>query len=266
MRCCNMTSAWLFLLGLLACLAVAERIPEDQFGKAVFYERALDDELTSECQSNTFCLDRAVSRGSCYHSDSDDTHIGNAILCDVSETECCGYEGCGDPDNRGNHPNGDPHNYYWYATGFRSGFSPFAGSAGGCCHCAAGCDFVEQDAERTARNVTGSCIYRDITSTVCQRATDQSRPEEQSEDRRIGHLRCPIPGGMGIQDATIREAPPPPSSPPAGENGGSGGNQPASTTPPGEHNAGSSPRMNAILIAAVGSLLALSQVSAWIRF
>lgn len=253
----NMTSIWMLVLGLLASLLKAERIPDDQFGKSVFYQRALDDDLTSECASNTFCLDRAVSRGSCYHSDSDDTHIGNAVLCDVSEVECCGYEGCGDPDNRGNHPNGDAHNYYWYATGYRAGFSPFAGAAGGCCHCAAGCDFAEQEAAREERNVTGSCIYRDVTSTACQRATDQARPED-GEDRRIGHLRCPIPGTFSLSDATIREAvPPPPSPSPSPGGGGSGGNDPLNTP----ENAGLASKFDAWLMAALASLCCLAQVS-----
>merc|ERR1711990_767188 len=100
------------------------------FGKGIFHEKAYDDDLHTTCEAD-YCLDREESRGSCYYS-GEDFHIGRAIFCDVSEVECCGYQGCSVGDNRGKLVNGTSHGYFYYAPGYKSG--------GNCCHCFAGTD------------------------------------------------------------------------------------------------------------------------------
>jgi hypothetical protein len=79
------------------------------------------------------CYDSHTSRGSCYDAHQDQS-FDHAIACDVSEEECCGYEGCGDGDagNRGKWPNGTVHGFYWYPPGYVG----YVSSSESCCHCA----------------------------------------------------------------------------------------------------------------------------------
>jgi len=162
------------------------------FGKGVFHQKAYDDELHTPCvSSDAFCLDRRESRGSCYYS-LEDFHIGHAIFCDVSEVECCGYQGCSNeatddkPSYRGKFSNGTSHGYYFYGPGYTSG------RGDECCHCYASCD---------VSSAASTCTYRDVTHSTCQRAEDRDSLEENT----IGFLSCALPDGMTATDATIRE-------------------------------------------------------------
>ena len=102
----------------------------EAFGKGVYHQRQYDAKLHKECSKTeypdlksekaAFCQDRKESRGSCYFA-GEDWHIGHAVLCDVSEIECCGYSGCGtDKAKRSRFPDGTSHSYYWYAPGYKS--------------------------------------------------------------------------------------------------------------------------------------------------
>ncbi len=145
------------------------------FGKGIFHEKAYDDDLHTTCEAD-YCLDREESRGSCYYS-GEDFHIGHAIFCDVSEVECCGYQGCSVGDNRGKLVNGTSHGYFYYAPGYKSG--------GNCCHCFASCDTTS---EIHSAATDGQCKYRDVTSKLndCQRDPDR----ESMEKTTIGFLSC----------------------------------------------------------------------------
>ena len=144
------------------------------FGKGVFHEKAYDDELHTTCEAD-YCLDREESRGSCYYA-GEDFHIGHAVFCDVSEVECCGYQGCSDKSNRGKFSNGTSHGYYHYAAGYKSG---------GCCHCMASCNL---ETENHTSAIGGQCKYRDVNSKVndCQRDPDR----DSMEANTIGFLTC----------------------------------------------------------------------------
>jgi len=167
--------------------------PDDDFeafGKGVYHDRAYAHDLHTPCNSETFCVDRPVSRGSCYYA-GEDFQIGHAVICDVPEVECCGYTGCTARANRGKYLDGttqthsfhlgltQSHSYYWYPPGYLSG--------GKCCHCMASCDLLSQHTE--------TCKYRDVTTKDCQRTEDPMSFEED----QIGHQMCAVPGST---DAT----------------------------------------------------------------
>jgi hypothetical protein len=161
------------------------------FGKGVYHKRAMDHDLTSEC-SSAYCLDKKVSRGSCYYSGAD-FHFGHgAILCDVSEEECCGYIGCKgkykgedtDSTNRGKFQNGTYHNYYWYP--------PSDVDTGGCCRCFGGCD---RSKENSTKAPGGVCTYRDITSkkTATTEECQRNVNYDVLDSKSIAYLECPVP-------------------------------------------------------------------------
>jgi hypothetical protein len=158
------------------------------FGKGVFHTKAYADELHTTCEHDG-CLDRKVSRGSCYYA-GEDFHIGHAVFCDVSEVECCGYIGC--KTNRGKFENGTSHGYYYYAPGYVS--------RGTCCHCMASCDRSKENATAMA---AGVCSYRDVTSKVnnCQREPNK----DSLLSTTIGFLQCAVTSDLTVADMTVRE-------------------------------------------------------------
>lgn len=65
------------------------------FGKDIYYDKINEHGLLPSC-THDYCLDRKMSRGSCYYAGQDNQtkpYIGFTLLCDVSEEECCGYVG-----------------------------------------------------------------------------------------------------------------------------------------------------------------------------
>lgn len=159
--------------------------PDDafvQFGKGVYHAEVVAMDLHTACPAGMTCIDREYdglgqdAEGSCYYS-GEDMHIGHAVVCGVSEVQCCGFAGC-----RGALPDGTAHgarvegggSYYWYSKGFMSSMS-------GCCHCLEGCDEDQQ----TPRS--GACKHYDVTTEVCQRHEDWDSEDEYDT---IGRLTC----------------------------------------------------------------------------
>merc|ERR1711865_631574 len=177
-------------------------------GMGIYHYRAHDMALHHMCEvtdENGFCLDFKQSRGSCYYAGSD-PHIGHAIYCDVSEVECCGYENCAskEDDNRGKKPDGEKHNYYYYAAGYMS--EDRSSGKNLCCHCMAGCEMDQEGPENVFTRadppeLVGVCTYYDVSHKDCQRSDtgsdsrDNPDKESYSDDpNAIGFLRCSLPG------------------------------------------------------------------------